>query len=94
MPYDQDNVSAARLLGLDIVDWSLLLGVIGLTALWRLLEDRSHKWPSRAENLGRGLHRPSRSGSRNWVYVADFAAFRRVVSGATTEQEASRFVRV
>jgi hypothetical protein len=33
MPYDQDNVSAARLLGLDIVDWSLLLGVIGLTAL-------------------------------------------------------------
>jgi hypothetical protein len=33
MFYDQDKARAARLLGLDIVDWSLLLSAIGLAAL-------------------------------------------------------------
>jgi hypothetical protein len=33
MFYDEDRPAVARLLGLDIVDWSLLLVAIGLTAL-------------------------------------------------------------
>jgi hypothetical protein len=37
MFYDQDKAAAARLLGLDLVDWSLLLVAIGLTALAMVL---------------------------------------------------------
>jgi hypothetical protein len=33
MFYDQDKNATARLFGLDIVDWSMLLVAIGLTAL-------------------------------------------------------------
>jgi len=33
MFYDQDKAAAARFLGLDIVDWSMLLVAIGLTTL-------------------------------------------------------------
>ena len=33
MFYDQDKAEVGRLLGLDIVDWSMLLVAIGLTAL-------------------------------------------------------------
>jgi hypothetical protein len=33
MFYDQDNTPAATLLGLDIVDWSILLIAIGLAVL-------------------------------------------------------------
>jgi len=33
MFYDQDKPAMRRLLGLDIVDWSMLLVAIGLTAL-------------------------------------------------------------
>jgi hypothetical protein len=33
MFYNQDEAATARLIGLDVVEWSLLLGAIGLTAL-------------------------------------------------------------
>jgi hypothetical protein len=33
MFYDQDKPATGRLLGLDIVDWTILLVAIGLTAL-------------------------------------------------------------
>jgi hypothetical protein len=33
MFYNQNKAGAGRLLGLDIVDWSMLLVAIGLTAL-------------------------------------------------------------
>jgi hypothetical protein len=33
MLYDQDKAAMGRLLGLDIVDWSMLVVAIGLTAL-------------------------------------------------------------
>ena len=37
MFYDQDKASAVRLLGLDIVDWSMLLVAIALAALIAVL---------------------------------------------------------
>jgi hypothetical protein len=33
MFHNQDKAAAARFLGLDVVDWSMLLVAIGLTAL-------------------------------------------------------------
>jgi hypothetical protein len=37
MFYDQDKPTMKRLLGLDIVDWSMLLVAIGLTVLMVVL---------------------------------------------------------
>jgi hypothetical protein len=33
MFFNEDEAATARLLGLDVVEWSLLLGAIGMTAL-------------------------------------------------------------
>jgi hypothetical protein len=87
MFYDQDKAEVGRLLGLDIVDWSMLLVAIGLTALivvlaWNRIKGAGtdHERPSPAEDRSGSLHRPSRSGFCNRIYVAVFAVFRGVVS--------------
>ena len=45
MLYDQEKAGAGRLLGLDIVDWSMLSVAIGLTALLKAMHinDRDHR---------------------------------------------------
>ena len=46
MLYDQEKAGAGRLLGLDIVDWSMLLVAIGLTALLKAMHHQRQR-PSR-----------------------------------------------